>query len=199
MRRPRQGLVHEAAHGSRRQSGGGWIDGFHLWDVARPFRREHVIRMGDLQDAGISVELDLAADHAHRARRMGPFQVRAVTLEERQGDEPGVVAGANLPGRVRPVRPLVRNDGQAKGLDFPLDGARRRGRSTADQGVRRQKQQIAHQRAGQALQQRCDPRADALEASHGGEQRKERGRTHSGTIAASRPRHPSSNDVRIAI
>src|SRR5258708_33240920 len=121
---------------------------------------------------------------------MSPFQVRAVTLEEGQGDEAGVVAGPDLPWRVRPVRPLVRDDGQAEGLDLALDGARRLGRSTADEGMRSHKQKITHQRAGYAFQQRRDPRTHPLEAGHWGEQRKERGRTHSGTIAASRPRHP---------
>ncbi len=76
--------------------------------------------MDDLGRIGVAVALDLAADHAHGAGRVGALQVRAVALEPHQGDEAGLVEGADAPGGAGAGGALVRVDGKGEGLGLAL-------------------------------------------------------------------------------
>ena len=163
-----QRFQHQLAHGARRQGRGGGIDRFDLGDLVGPFGGQHIGRVDDLQLH--AAPLRLAADHPFGARGMLALQLAPTQVEEGQDDEAGLVERPDTPGRGAAARRKVAFDPYTERLNFAFQGRGRVGGAAHDQAVRRQEDQVAHQRPGQLDDQGLDLRPHALERRDGREQ-----------------------------
>ncbi len=102
-----QRLVSQLAHRARSETRGGRIDGLEGRDLVRPFGRQHIVRMVDLELDAELPTLDLAADGAQGAFGVLALQAVAEHLEIDQEEEAGLVRHPDPVGRAPTARRQV--------------------------------------------------------------------------------------------